>query len=418
MKNEYKDLLVARYYVEHVKSVQTAAEEICDEESVGTWTKLTTIENTEIDIIPRLRAEILDTKVYGDYDGYQSGEVLIGFKTETFDIEAGITSILSMLAGNLFGLGALKNIRWMDVEFPRVIAENYPGPKFGIGGVRKILGTDKGEFPNRPHVGTIVKPKMGLTAKEWAEVAYEAAIGGVDFIKDDENLSDQKFCPISDRTVAVLERMDQVKEETGRTVIHAVNVTAKHDVMWRRIEEALDNGAKCLMIDVILTGYQELAQMAADPSVKVPIHVHRTMHAAFTRNPKHGISMLPVAKIVRMVGGDQLHIGSYGQGKMDTELDLELQIKEAMLNPMYEFKQTFPVASGGLYPAKIPNLVKHGGNNIIIQAGGGIHGHPDGTRKGAMAMRQALDATLKGISLDEYAKEHVELAKALEKWGY
>ncbi|MHA1953183.1 MAG: RuBisCO large subunit C-terminal-like domain-containing protein [Candidatus Heimdallarchaeaceae archaeon] len=417
MKDKYKELLVARYYVEHVKSVETAAEEICDEESVGTWTKLTTIENTEIDIIPRLRAEILDTKVHGDHEGYQSGEVLIGFKTETFDAEAGITSILSMLAGNLFGLGALRNIRWMDVEFPRSIAENFPGPKFGVEGVRKILGTDKGEFPNRPHVGTIVKPKMGLTAKEWAQVAYEAAIGGVDFIKDDENLSNQPFCPISDRTVAVLEKMDQVKEETGRTVIHAVNVTAKHDVMWRRIEEAIDNGAKCLMIDVILTGFQELAQMAADPSVKVPIHVHRTMHAAFTRNQKHGISMLPVSKIVRMVGGDQLHIGSYGQGKMDTELDLELQIKDSMLNPMYEFKQTFPVASGGLYPAKIPNLVKHGGNNLIIQAGGGIHGHPDGTRKGAMAMRQALDATLKNIPLKEYAKEHVELARALEKWG-
>ena len=89
MKEKYKELLVARYYVEHVKSVQTAAEEICDEESVGTWTKLTTIENTEIDIIPRLRAEILDTKVHADHDGYQSGEVLIGFKTETFDIEAG-----------------------------------------------------------------------------------------------------------------------------------------------------------------------------------------------------------------------------------------------------------------------------------------------------------------------------------------
>ena len=187
--------------------------------------------------------------------------------------------------------------------------------------------------------------------------------------------------------------------------------------MWKRIETALDNGAKCLMIDVILTGYQELAQMARDPSVKVPIHVHRTMHAAFTRNQKHGISMLPVAKIVRMLGGDQLHIGSYGQGKMDTDLELELQLKQALIEPMYELKTTFPVASGGLYPAKIPNLVKYGGNNVIIQAGGGIHGHPDGTQKGAMGMRQALDATLKGISLEEYAKDHAELAKALEKWG-
>ncbi|MHA1867719.1 MAG: RuBisCO large subunit C-terminal-like domain-containing protein [Candidatus Heimdallarchaeaceae archaeon] len=414
MNNAYKDLVVARYYVEH-KSVEKAAEEICDEESVGTWTDLRTTEGKPH--VAKLRAEVLDTKVFSEKDGYQTGEVLIGFKIETFDLEAGITSILSMLAGNLFGLGALRNIRWLDVEFPRVIAETYPGPKFGIEGVRKIIGTDKGEFPNRPHIGTIVKPKMGLTAQEWADVAYEAAIGGVDFIKDDENLSDQSFCRLEDRVVKVLEKLDQVKEETGRTVLHAVNITAKHDIMWKRIETALDNGAKCLMIDVILTGFQELAQMAEDPAVNVPIHVHRTMHAAFTRNPLHGISMLPIAKIVRMSGGDQLHIGSFGQGKMDTNRELELQIKDSLTQPMYEFKTTFPVASGGLHPGKIPNLVKYGGNNIIIQAGGGIHGHPDGTRKGAAAMRQALDATLKDISLEEYAKEHEELAKALEKWG-
>ncbi|TFG10482.1 ribulose 1,5-bisphosphate carboxylase [Candidatus Heimdallarchaeota archaeon] len=412
---QYKELLVARYYVEHVKSVDVAAEEICDEESVGTWTDLKTTEGKPH--VDKLRAEVLDKKVFETHDDYQSGEVTIGFQLDTFDMEAGITSILSMLAGNLFGLGALRNIRWLDVEFPRSIAEHFPGPKFGIEGVRKILGTDKGEFPNRPHVGTIVKPKMGLTAKEWAEVAYEAAIGGVDFIKDDENLSNQPFCPIEDRTVAVLEKMDLVKEETGRKVIHAVNVTAKHDVMWRRIEQAIDNGAQCLMIDVILTGYQELAQMASDPGVKLPIHVHRTMHAAFTRNPLHGISMLPVAKIVRLAGGDQLHIGSYGQGKM-AEIHSESHLlKNSLLSDMYEFNKVFPVASGGLYPAKVPNLVKHGGNNVIIQAGGGIHGHPDGTRKGAMAMKQALDATLKDISLDEYAKDHVELAKALELWG-
>lgn len=415
MYDDYKELVVARYYVEHTKSVKQAGEDIADEESVGTWTDLRTTEGKPH--VDKLRAEVLDKKIYETREDYQSGEVTIGFQTETFDMEAGITSILSMLAGNLFGLGALRNIRWLDVEFPRSIAEYFPGPKFGIDGVRKIIGTNRGEFPGRPHIGTIVKPKMGLTAQEWADVAYEAAIGGVDFIKDDENLGSQKFCPIEDRTVKVLEKMDQVKEETGRTVIHAVNVTAKHDVMWNRIEMALDNGAKCLMIDVILTGYQELADMARDPAVKVPIHVHRTMHAAFTRNPLHGISMLPVAKIVRMVGGDQLHIGSYGQGKMK-EIESESPfLKEALLNQFYDFKQVFPVASGGLHPSKVPNLIKHGGNDLVIQAGGGIHGHPDGTRSGATALRQALDATLKKVPLEEYAKDHEELAKALQKWG-
>lgn len=412
MKDTNKDYLIAKYYVEH-KSVERAGIEICDEESVGTWTDLTTMKPH----VERLRADLLEYKIFEKHEDYETGEVLIGFPTDLFDLESGIPNILSMIAGNLFGLGALRNVRLLDIEFPSSIIQHFPGPKFGIDGVRKIIGTDSGEFKGRPHIGTIVKPKMGLTASEWAEVAYEAAIGGVDFIKDDENLVNQPFCPLEERVVNVLEKLDQVKSETGRTVIHAVNVTAKHDVMWKHIETALDHGAKCLMIDVILTGAQELEDMAADPSIKVPIHVHRTMHAAFTRNKKHGISMLALAKILRLAGGDQLHIGSYGQGKMDSDIEEEKKIKEALLDEIDGIKTVFPVASGGLQPAKVPNLIKYGGRDIIIQAGGGIHGHPMGTRAGAAALKQAVEATMKGIPLEEYAKEHIELQKAIEKWG-
>jgi len=413
MTERYEEYLIARYYVEH-KSVKKAAEEICDEESVGTWTDITTTKPH----VAKLRAKVLNYKILGKEGNFEFGEVMIGFPVELFDLESGIPNILSMVAGNLFGLAALRNIRLLDVEFPRSITEQFPGPKFGISGVRKIIGTDKGEYKGRPHIGTIVKPKMGLYPDEWADVAYEAAIGGVDFIKDDENLVSQKFCPLEERVVEVLEKLDLVKSETGRTVLHAVNVTATHDVMWKHIETALDNGAKCLMIDVLLAGLQELAQMAADPSIKVPIHVHRTMHAAFTRNPKHGISMLALAKFVRLAGGDQLHIGSFGQGKMDSNVKEELEIKNALIGPMYDYKTVFPVASGGLHPAKIPNLIKYGGKDLIIQAGGGIHGHPKGTRAGARAMKQALEATLNNIDIKEYAKEHEELRLALEKWGY
>ncbi|MHA1687631.1 MAG: RuBisCO large subunit C-terminal-like domain-containing protein [Candidatus Heimdallarchaeaceae archaeon] len=413
MSVEHKELLTARYYVEH-KSVEQAGLEICAEESVGTWTDLTTMKPH----VERLRAELLDYKIFHKQDHYEVGEVTIGFPVELFDLESGIPNILSMIAGNLFGLGALKNVRLQDIEIPSSILKDFSGPKFGIDGVRKIIGTDKGELKGRPHIGTIVKPKMGLTPKEWAEVAYEAAIGGVDFIKDDENLVNQPFCPLEERVINVLEKLDQVKSETGRTVIHAVNVTAKHDVMWRHIETALDHGAKCLMVDVILTGYQELAAMARDQGIKVPIHVHRTMHATFTRNKKHGISMLAVAKLVRMAGGDQLHIGSYGQGKMDSDVEEEKKIRDALLvEKMDDIKKVFPVASGGLHPGKVPELIKYGGKDIIIQAGGGIHGHPMGTKAGATALKQAVEATMLGVSLEEYARDHVELKKAIEKWG-
>ncbi len=410
--NESKEFLEAKYYVEH-KNLKTAAEEICSEESVGTWTGLTTMKPH----VAKLRAETLEVNLEGTTDDYEYGTVTIGFRAETFDLQSGIPNILSMVAGNLFGLSSLRNIRLLDVAFPPVIANQFPGPKFGIDGVRKIIGTHSGEFAGRPHIGTIVKPKMGLTAPEWADVAYEAAIGGVDFIKDDENLVNQSFCQLEERTIKVLEKLDQVKEETERTVIHAVNVTARHDVMWDHIETALDNGAKCLMIDVLLTGIQELTMMAEDQSINVPIHIHRTMHAAMTRNPQHGFGMLALAQFIRMAGGDQLHIGSYGQGKMDEVEGETPKIKEAITSKFFDKKKVFPVASGGLHPGKVPNLIKHGGKDLIIQAGGGIHGHPDGTRAGAKALKQALIASLKGIPLTDYAKEHKELKKAIDKWG-
>jgi ribulose-bisphosphate carboxylase large chain len=160
---------------------------------------------------------------------------------------------------------------------------------------------------------------------------------------------------------------------------------------------------------------------------KVPIHVHRTMHAAIDRSKDFGIDFLVLAKLVRLAGGDQLHIGSI-VGKMEGAKEDVITIEEAIEKPVIKehanalhfnwhgIKPVFAVCSGGLHPRLVPELVKLLGKDIVIQAGGGIHGHPFGTRAGAKAMRQAVDAAMKGIPLNEYAQDHVELAKALEKW--
>jgi len=381
-------------------SPEEAAQAIADEETTGTWTDL----STRLQYVGRLDGEVLSVEPAGD--GYVT---TIRYPGEIF--EAGnVCQYLSVIAGNLFGLARLDAVRLIDVTLPDALVP-FPGPKFGLEGMRRLIGTT-----HRPHVGTIIKPKVGLTPADTASVAYQAAIGGVDFIKDDETLTDQEFCPLKERVPEVMERLDSARSETGRKVLYAVNITSRADRIVERAEEVIEMGANTIMVDVLTAGFTALQALAEDSGIRVPIHVHRAMHAAMTRNPDHGIAMKPLAILVRMLGGDQLHTGTVS-GKMAHAVEEVQQNNGALTCAFHGMKKTFPVASGGLHPGLVHNELEALGQDIVLQAGGGIHGHPDGTTAGAMAMRQAVDAYMEGISVEVYAREHYELKRALEKWG-
>lgn len=396
--------VTAIYYFEPETGTtpEFAAQAIADEETTGTWTDL----STRTDYVERLDGRVLSLKPSGD--GYIT-EIL--YPAEIFE-PGNISQYLSVIAGNLFGLGRLKCVRLLDVDFPKELTR-FNGPNFGIKGVRKLIGTEKSK---RPHVGTIIKPKVGLNPKDTAEVAYLAAIGGVDFIKDDETLTDQKFCPLFERVENVMSRLDDAMSETGRSILYAANVSERADKIVERARKAVDCGANAVMVDVITCGFSAVEALAQDPGINVPIHVHRTMHAAMTRNTKHGIAMRPIARLVRLAGGDQLHTGTVS-GKMGHDPKDIIVDNKTLTDEYFGLNPVFPVASGGLYPGKVHAELSALGTEIILQAGGGIHGHPDGTKYGAMAMRQAVDAFMEGASPEEYAKTHRELRLAIEKWG-
>lgn len=392
---------VATYYFRPKEGItpEWGARAIAEEQTTGTWTDISTRE----DYVHYLDGEIENLIPSGD--GYQ---VSIRYPKEIFEI-GNIPQYLSVFAGNLFGLSRIAAVRLLDVEFPKEIIP-FKGPKFGIEGVRKLTGTT-----DRPHVGTIIKPKVGLNPEDTAAVAYEAAIGGVDLIKDDETLTDQKFCPIAQRLPLVMEKLDQVKSETGRTVLYAVNISAAGDKILERAKQAKEMGANMLMIDVIVCGFDAIRVVAEDPSINLPLHIHRTMHAAITRNHEHGIAMRPFCRLVRMLGGDQLHTGTVS-GKMEHDTQELIGDNRTLTHPWHGIRSVFPVASGGLHPGGVADEMRVLGNDLILQAGGGIHGHPDGTRAGATAMRQAVDAAMEEIPLATYAEDHPELKRALEKW--
>jgi len=402
--------VICTYYVETHGSLEKAGEAIAAEESIGTWTD---VKTTTIDIQNRLAAKafMFEKKETG------VGLIKIAYPLELFDFEkGGIPNIMSIIAGNLFGLSALRNVRLLDAEFPETVLTHFPGPKYGLEGVRKIAGTEKSR---RPHLGTIIKPKVGLSPKETAEVAYEAAVGGVDLVKDDETLVSQSFCPLEERLSKVMEKIDLVKEETGRTVFYALNITGNLRKLFEFADYAVENGANMIMLDILLCGFSALRRLAEDPSVRLPIHCHRAFHAAFTRNPLHGVHMKVIARLTRLAGGDQLHTGT-AAGKMGLreETGEVVESNKALLQEWGGMKPVFPVASGGIHPALVPKNIEVLGTDLVINAGGGIHGHPDGTRAGATAMRQAIDAAMQKIPLEKYAETHLELRKALEKWGY
>ena len=388
--------LICTFYVEPEGiSLKEAAGGVAAESSVGTWTELT----TEKPYVKRFAAHVFSI---------EGNVIKIAYPIELFE-PSNMPNVLSSVAGNVFGLKALKNLRLLDIEFPNQLLNSFKGPAFGIAGIRKLL-----KIPKRPLVGTIIKPKLGLETKDHAKVAYEAWLGGCDVVKDDENLSSQSFNPFEERLAQTLESRDKAQEETNERKVYMINVTAETQMMLKRAQAVVDQGGEYIMVDILTCGWSAL-QTLRDQNFKLVIHAHRAGHAAFTKNPLHGIAMKPIATVARMIGVDQLHVGTV-VGKMSETKAEVIENIGACKAEMGLLKPVLPVASGGLHPRLVPALMETFGNDFVIQAGGGIHGHPDGTVAGAKAMRQAVDATLYGKTLEEYAKTHKELALALKQW--
>ncbi len=377
-------------------SLKEAAGGVAAESSVGTWTELTTIQP----YVEKLAAHVFSI---------QGNTIKIAYPIELF--EAGnMPNILSSVAGNVFGLKALKNLRLLDIEFPKALLDSFKGPSYGISGIRDLL-----KVPERPLVGTIIKPKLGLKTKDHARVAFNAWAGGCDVVKDDENLSSQGFNPFEERLAQTLDSRDKAEKETGERKVYMINITAETDIMLKRAQAVVDQGGEYVMVDILTCGWSAL-QTLRNQNFPLVLHAHRAGHAAFTKNTLHGIAMKPIAAVARVIGVDQLHVGTV-VGKMSETREEVIENIETCKMEMGGLRPVLPVASGGLHPRLVPALLKTFGNDVVLQAGGGIHGNPLGTVAGAKAMRQAVDATLEGKTLEEYAKTHKELQAALDTWS-
>jgi ribulose-bisphosphate carboxylase large chain len=391
-------------------TIDEAAGRVASESSVGTWTEVTTMK-------PRIRK--LMAKAYE----IEGNSAKIAYPLALFE-QGNMAQILSSIAGNIFGMKAVQNVRLEDIRWPAKLLRTFQGPLLGTAGIRRIF-----RVKDRPLTATVPKPKLGLTAKEHAKAGYEAWVGGIDLLKDDENLTSQPFNKFQERVRECFKLRDKAEKETGERKSYLINVTAETNEMLRRAKAVAKAGGEYVMVDVLTCGWAAVQTLRREcERLELAIHAHRAFHAAFTRNRVHGMSMMVVSDVARLVGVDQLHIGTV-IGKLEAPQEEVLGLRDNLQKKNVEaisttlgqdwgrIRPVFPTCSGGLHPGLVPQLMKLVGIDIIIQAGGGVWGHPDGGEAGARALRQAVDVAMTGGSLDAYARDHKELQRAIDTWG-
>jgi ribulose-bisphosphate carboxylase large chain len=340
--------------------------------------------------------------------------------------EGSVPNLTASIIGNVFGFKALKALRLEDQRIPYAYLKTFQGPAHGIVMEREYLN----KF-GRPLLGCTVKPKLGLSARNYGRVVYECLKGGLDFTKDDENINSQPFMRWRDRYVFCMEAVNRANEMTGEVKGHYLNVTAPTmEQMYERAEFAKELGSPIIMIDLII-GYTAMHSIANWARANgMLLHLHRAGHGTYTRQKNHGVSFRVIAKWVRMMGVDHVHAGTV-VGKLEGDPNMIAGYYDTLRLPFVpadpvkgiHFDQDWaslpgvmPVASGGIHAGQMHQLLHYLGEDSILQFGGGTIGHPMGIAAGAEANRVALEGMIKARNEGrDYMKEGDQILKALAK---
>jgi len=406
--------IIATYYTEMDRSsdVLAKARSLAVGQSVGTWTPVP-------GVTPEMAARHM-ARVVAVYDlppaelasDLPEGKrpVILQIAFPEVDFGPQFPMLLTTLLGNEASTSS--QVKLLDIQFSPTFAGGFQGPKFGIEGVRKHLGVF-----GRPILLNMIKPCTGFGPETGAALFAEVARGGVDIIKDDELLGNPSFNTLARRVEAYRRAADRVYEETGHRAAYCANITDRIDNLVENARRAQELGASMVMVNAAAVGLGALHMLADDKAIAIPILAHSAGAAALTENPRSGIaSPLLLGKLVRLAGADAGMFNSiYTHYPFLRERYLRIAHMQRM--PLFHLKPTLPTIGGGITPANAVRIIQDFGPDIMLAVGGAIQGHPDGAAAGARAMRQAIDAAVHGVPLDEQARQHPELKRALEVWG-
>lgn len=407
-----EDYIIATYQAKvSTSNIEKLAMAIADEQTTGTWIKVGAETN---DMKKSFGAKVVSIYEVPDTAAdYLSNEPPIYILQIAYPITNFGTSmpmLLSTLFGNISASGMLK---FIDCAFPKKFIEQFQGPKFGVEGLRKILGVT-----DRPLLNAMIKPNIGWTPDEGARLFYEATKGGVDIIKDDELMpANEPHCPLEERVKKFMVMEKRVYEETGEHSLYAVNITDDITKMKENAYRAIEYGTNCIMVNTYTAGFGAMKMLADDPNINVPILAHVDFAGAYCASTYTGMSApLAIGKLARLSGGD-FQINGHPWGKFPIQAKIFNRCFKFFTQPWWNIKPMMYACSGGTTQLVVRDCVDNLGTDIILAAGGAVHGHPQGSEAGAKSMRQAIDAAIQGIDLFEYAKSHKELANMIERLG-
>jgi ribulose-bisphosphate carboxylase large chain len=421
--NPSMERIFATYLIETPLAVEKAAAALAGEQSSGTFVavpgeteelkqrfaarveKITPLEIVSAPSLPDVRHA----------SSFQRAEVVVSWSVENMGYN--LPTLVSTIQGNLYELSQFSGLKLMDVDLPSSFAKHFRGPKFGILGCRILTKVE-----NCPLIGTIIKPSLGMTPQQTAELVKVLCEAGIDFIKDDELMANPPHSPFDERVDAIMRVINAHADHTGKKVMYAFNLSDELDAMQRHYEKVVKSGGTCAMISINSVGLaatKKICDLGA-----LAIHGHRNGWGMLNRHPLLGIEFPAYQKLWRLAGVDQLHVNGIANKFWESD-DSVVRSIEACLRPLFSSDGTpasgapiLPVVSSGQWGGQACETYRRTKTvDLLYMAGGGIMAHPDGPAAGVRSLQKWWEAAVEGLTQEQAAAKYSELKKSVEKFG-
>ncbi len=409
--------ITATYLVETCHDLEVAANVLAGEQSSGTFVD---VPNETEELKKRFSARVesiehVETVSEPAIPGalskegkYHRARIRVSWSIENFGYNLPV--LISTLQGNLYEIAQFTGLKLMDIDFPSSFVEHYQGARYGIDGCRALT-----QVYERPIIGTIMKPSIGMSPEQTAEIVATLAEAGIDFVKDDELMSSAANSKFEDRLAAVMKVINAYADKSGKKVMYAFNISGELDEMQRRYEKIVEAGGTCAMLSINTVGLSATKKICDNRALA--IHAHRNGWGMMNRHPLLGIDFRAYQKIWRLVGVDQLHVNGI-QNKFWESDDSVVNSINSLKEPLFNHKNIIPVISSGQWGGQAFETYRRTKTlDVLYMAGGGIMAHPMGPAAGVRGIQQAWKATVDGLTLEEARKEYTEFDKAAGKFG-